>query len=120
MLRVSRPVGTLSPLHCTALGKIFLALSATGLPLAPIVQVGRTHVTEVALRDDLAQIVRRGYSIDDEGFALGVRCVAAPLRDARGQVIAAIGISGPTARISAEKLVEFGELVRAIAGTFAP
>jgi DNA-binding IclR family transcriptional regulator len=118
MLRVSRPVGTLSPLHCTALGKIFLAFSNAPLPLKLVGYTGRTPVTETALRATLRDIVARGYALDDEEFALGIRCAAAPLRDGNGQLIAAIGLSGPTARITTAKLQEFGELTKAIAADF--
>ncbi|HZQ61578.1 MAG TPA: IclR family transcriptional regulator [Casimicrobiaceae bacterium] len=118
-LRVDRPVGTLSPLHCTALGKIFLAYGEAPLPRSLTSYTSRTPVDPEALRVSLAQIVQRGYAVDDEEFALGIRCVAAPLRDRLGQVVGAIGISGPTARISSAQVNDYGRLTKEVAAEFA-
>ena len=54
---------------------------------------------------------RRGYAQDDEEFSPGIRCAAVPVYAGPGEMIAAIGISGPTARISSERLAELGTLV---------
>jgi IclR family acetate operon transcriptional repressor len=43
---------------------------------------------------------RQGFAIDDEENEKGIRCVGAPIRDAEGKVVAAISVSGPTARIT--------------------
>ena len=54
-----------------------------------------------------------GYAIDDEEFSPGVRCVAAPIREpTRGTMVAAVGLSGPTARIDVDRLADLGRLVR--------
>lgn len=118
-LRVDRPVGTLSPLHCTALGKIFLAFADGPLPRKLASFTTRTPVSPQALQATIDRILTVGYSVDDEEFALGIRCVAAPLRDASGHVIAAIGVSGPTARIAAAQLDELGGLVKGVADQFS-
>jgi len=118
-LRVDRPVGTLSPLHCTALGKIFLAFADAPLPRKLASFTSRTPVSREALQEAIDRIRSVGYSVDDEEFAPGIRCVAAPLRDASGHVIAAIGVSGPTARIAASHLDDLGVLVKGIAEQFS-
>lgn len=118
-LRVERPVGTLSPLHCTALGKALLAFSELPLPRKLPAVTDRTPVDEHALARALASVVESGYAMDDEEFAPGIRCVAAPLRDLTGQVIAAIGLSGPATRISRADLSRLGGLVARIAHDFA-
>lgn len=118
-LRVDRPVGTLSPLHCTALGKIFLAYGEAPLPRSLAEFTTRTTIDLESLRASLKRIVEHGYAIDDEEFALGIRCVAAPLRDSEGRVVAALGISGPTARITPKHLTAYGRLVLEIAADFA-
>ena len=118
-LRVDRPVGTLSPLHCTALGKIFLAYGEAPLPRSLAEFTTRTTINLDILRAALKRIVEHGYAIDDEEFALGIRCVAAPLRDSAGRVVAAVGISGPTARITQKQLTAYGRLVLEIAADFA-
>jgi DNA-binding IclR family transcriptional regulator len=118
-LRVDRPIGTLSPLHCTALGKVFLAFGHAPLPQALATFTSRTPSDPQQLREQLRRIVDAGYSLDDEEFALGIRCVAAPLREPGADaVVAAIGISGPTARIPRERLPVLGELVREAAASF--
>jgi DNA-binding IclR family transcriptional regulator len=119
-LRVDRPVGTLSPLHCTALGKIFLAYGEAPMPRSLAGYTARTAATLETLRAALAQIVTTGYAVDDEEFAVGIRCVASPLRDATGRVVAAIGISGPTARIAQGDLARYGRLVQDVAADFPP
>jgi DNA-binding IclR family transcriptional regulator len=118
-LRVDRPVGTLSPLHCTALGKIFLAYGEAPLPRSLAGFTTRTPVDIDALRAALKRVVEIGYAVDDEEFALGIRCVAAPLRDGTGRVVAALGISGPTARITPSHLDSYGQLTQEIARDFA-
>ena len=119
-LRVERPVGTLAPLHCTALGKVLLAFSDAPLPRNLTGFTRHTPVSEDALRAALQRVVAAGFATDDEEFAPGIRCVAAPLRDGAGNVVAAIGLSGPTTRIEPAALVELGELVAAVAREFAP
>lgn len=117
-LRVDRPVGTLSPLHCTALGKIFLAFGEAPVPRTLAGYTNRTAMDLDALRSALARIVEDGYAVDDEEFAVGIRCVAAPLRDGSGRVVAAIGISGPTARITPGHLTSYGRLAMEVASDF--
>jgi DNA-binding IclR family transcriptional regulator len=117
-LRVDRPVGTLAPLHCTALGKIFLA-HQSAQPLCDLPRfTARTAVDAAALRMQLRAIVADGYAIDDEEFAAGIRCVAAPLRDARARVVAAIGVSSPAARMAADRLRPLGTLLKELARDF--
>jgi DNA-binding IclR family transcriptional regulator len=114
-LRVDQPIGTLAPLHCTALGKVFLAFA--GAPVQQRLEryTPRTIVEPQLLAAHLRGLALQGYSEDDEEFALGVRCVAAPLRDEAGQVVGAIGISGPAARVSLERLSELGARAREVA-----
>ncbi len=53
-----------------------------------------------ALRAELASIRARGYAIDDEEIEVGLRCVAAPIRDHSAQVVAAISVAAPVQRMS--------------------
>ncbi len=71
------------------------------------------------LRQNLAQVVQLGYAIDDEETFIGVRCVAAPIRDHTNQVIAAMGLSGPTARIDEARIPALGQLVYNLASEFS-
>ena len=111
-LRVESEIGTLSPLHCTALGKVMLAFGSCRLPeeLNPFTH--RTVTDRATMEAQLVQTGRRGYAIDDEEYNYGVRCVAAPVYDHRGALVGAIGISGPGARVTLERVDEFGSVVK--------
>ncbi len=54
------------------------------------------------LKKHLADVRTQGYAVDDEENEEGIRCVAAPVRNDRGEVIAAISISGPSVRMTKE------------------
>ena len=72
----------------------------------------KTFVDPTALFAELQKSRQRGWAVDDEERTLGMRCVAAPMRNAAGEMVAAVGLSGPTARISPERLDALGRLVR--------
>lgn len=112
VLRVDHPVGALSPLHCTALGKAFLAFLPKPFTGELVRYTARTITDLAHLEDELTLSRQRGYTVDDEEFSPGVRCVAAPIFDERGHMVAAVGLSGPTARIDADRLADMGHLVR--------
>ncbi len=110
-LRVNAEVGSLAPLHCTALGKALLAFGRIPMPEKMERFTDRTLVTHDALRRNLEQVKERGYAVDDEEFDQGVRCVAAPIFDFRDKVIGSIGISGPITRMPAQKIPSYADLV---------
>lgn len=103
-LMMSR-IGITAPMHCTALGKAMAAFR----PEDEICDWIRTHglkpVTEATITDqgtflqELRAIRSRGYAVDNGEFEVGVRCVAAPIRDRMGTVIAAVSVSGPDNRM---------------------
>lgn len=111
MLRVKSEIGTLSPLHCTALGKVFLAFGSVPIPADLISYTQRTVVDPASLHAQIEQIRRRGYAVDDEEYNYGVRCVAAPVYDHDRQLVGAIGISGPAGRLPLETIEHFGAIV---------
>ncbi len=117
-LKVDHPIGSLAPLHCTALGKAFLAFGGAGIPDTLPVFTARTitdrHVLEVGLKEARAC----GFTLDDGEFAEGIRCVARPVFDARDSMVAAMGISGPSVRIGDSRLAELGQLVRKAGNPF--
>lgn len=118
VVRVSNGIGTLAPLHCTALGKIFLEdfspqtleglLEHTGLPR----RTERTITARKLLERELKKVRAQGYAVDDEEYAIGARCVAVGLRGSSGAVVAAIGLSGPSSRVTMDRLPEMAALVR--------
>jgi IclR family KDG regulon transcriptional repressor len=110
-LRVNAEVGTMNPYHCTALGKALLAFADLDIPNDLEGFTPNTLTTPERLQDNLAEVRRLGYAVDDEEFDLGVRCIAVPVIDFRGKTIGSIGISGPTARISPERMPELAGIV---------
>lgn len=111
-LRMSYQVGTRAPLHCTAVGKVLLAHADSHL-FDSTMELGLARVTDLSitqadeLRRELMAIIHRGYAVEEEEAERGLRGVAAPVRDFSGEVVAAIGISGPTHRMSKKILQNF-------------
>jgi len=107
-VRFSSRIGHRAPLHCTAVGKVLLAWLPEdreevlgGLTLTPLT---RNTITEKdALRRELQRVAAQGYAVDREECEEGVSCFAVPLRDHSGRVVAALGISAPTARLTEAK-----------------
>lgn len=113
-LKVDHPIGSLSPLHCTALGKAFLAFG-DARPQDDLTSYTRTTITAPGrLKAEIAVTRQRGYAIDDEEFAPGIRCVARPVYDSNGTMIAAIGVSGPSVRVDDARLEELGRIVMSV------
>lgn len=121
LLRVHLEVGHGVPAHATALGKVLLAaLEPTELSRRLLGRrleglTRRTIRDRRALRKALARIQEQGFAVDDEECSLGLRCVAAPILDHRGSVVAALSISGPTHRLPDPVLSRLAEEVRAAA-----
>jgi DNA-binding IclR family transcriptional regulator len=90
----------MAPLHCTALGKVLLAYTAGELPGTLEAFTPNTITDPVTLRQHLETVRQQGYALDHEEFEPGVRCIAVPVYDLQGRVIAAMGISGPATRIT--------------------
>lgn len=111
-LRVTTGVGTLAPLHCTALGKALLAFGDnTPVPENLASFTARTIVDQTSLKHHLEQVRSQGYAVDDEEYMHGVRCIAVPVYDFRDKCVAAIGISGPSNRISLESVPQMSKIV---------
>ena len=104
-VRLSSGLGSRAPAHCTGVGKALLAFQPAEI-VQQVIDAGlKRHtvntITEPdALRAELASIRARGYAIDDEEIEVGLRCVAAPIRDHSGQVVAAISVAAPVQRMS--------------------
>jgi DNA-binding IclR family transcriptional regulator len=117
----SRP-GFLAELHCSSTGKIFLSylyrdqLAKIVVETRPTRRTAHTQITLGQLKREVEATVKRGYSLDNEEFNLGVRCLAAPVFDADGIVIAAVGITAATVRFSKERIPEMAAKVMAVAG----
>jgi len=111
-------VGLMRPAHCTALGKVMLAAMAREqfdrfVARAEFKAYTSNSITSVEqLRREIASVRRAGMAIDDGEFDPELRCVAIAVRDFSGQVIGAIGISGPVWRLSIEALQKRARAVR--------
>lgn len=114
-LNVHTEIGRRAPAHCTAIGKALIAhLPSEDLERlvgqqALVRYTQRTITTMRELNPHLESVRERGYAVDDEEFDSGVRCVAAPVRDYRGKVIASVGVSGPASRIPLARIPSIGE-----------
>ncbi|WP_417722094.1 IclR family transcriptional regulator [Salipiger sp.] len=99
-----------APIHCTSVGKAFLAFQDERLVRKIVEEEGleartvNTLASFDALSENLALIRERGYATDEEENEIGIQCVGAPLRDSRGRVFASISVSGPTARMPLARL----------------
>jgi DNA-binding IclR family transcriptional regulator len=88
------------PAHTSALGKVFLAWNALSLPGERLERLtAHTLTTAAALDRDGARTRRRGFAVTVDELEEGLTGVAAPVRGARGEIVAALGISGPTSRL---------------------
>jgi DNA-binding IclR family transcriptional regulator len=117
VLTVSGQTGELVPIHATAHGKALLA-DFTATDLAELFgraalpgYTKRTILTLGDLSKIAAKIADRGFATDDGEFVNGLRCVAAPIRDREGHVVASIGISAPSTRFPKSQYRSSGELV---------
>jgi DNA-binding IclR family transcriptional regulator len=109
-VRMITRIGASNPVHCTSVGKAILAF----LPEERITDIlGRlrferytsnTISTVEALRAEIEKTRRRGYAVDDEEFEEGLRCIAVPVLDAQRLPVAAVSVSGPSFRVTAQKL----------------
>jgi IclR family transcriptional regulator, KDG regulon repressor len=103
--RLAAHAGMRSPVHSTALGKCLLCkLSTEALeailrrhPLRALTK--RTVRDRASLLRELRRVRERGYAVDAGEDSPGARCIAAPITDGTGRVVAAISISGPASRI---------------------
>jgi DNA-binding IclR family transcriptional regulator len=123
--QLTERAGIVRPAHCTALGKILLAAMrdeqlARYLSHAPLERyTDKTIVDRAELTRELAEVRRSGVAYDDGEFNAEVRCVAVPAYGFTGQVVGAIGISGPIWRLSIQLLKERARQVRAAAATLS-
>ncbi len=109
-VRMFTQIGARTPLHSSGVGKVLLAWqderAVQGLlEEAPLAAFTGTTLTEPgAVLEELRRVRERGYARDLEEFEPGVRCVAAPVRDRHGGVVAALSVSAPVARLGDERL----------------
>nr|WP_249365707.1 IclR family transcriptional regulator [Cytobacillus citreus] len=109
-LRMHSKVGKRAPMHCTSVGKAILAhlptivvteiLERKGLP----VHTDKTITDKEMFIQELNHVRKNGYALDLEENEYGITCIAVPIFDHLGKVVAAVSISGPTIRMTADRL----------------
>lgn len=120
-IRMYSAIGKRGPLHCTGVGKVLLAY----LPEERLEQIikkkglhrytEKTITSPSELKRHLALVRKRGYAIDDTEHEPEIRCVACPIRNYTGEVIAAISLTVPASRMSREEIEALAPLVRSYA-----
>ncbi len=120
-VRTPATVGRRTPLHCTSQAKAILAFAAperieAAIAAHQFVPYTDNTITDASrFRTELSLVRRRGYAVDNEEFEAGLRCIAAPVRDHTGEVIAAISIAGPSFRIGGQNIAALSRSVMAAA-----
>lgn len=118
-MRMATRVGMRTQVHASAVAKAILAFMPddevdevlADWPMKPLTP--NTVTDPERLKARLAEVRERGYAVDREELEVGLRCVAAPIRDPHGRIVAGVSISGPRHRMTDEAMRRFGPLVRA-------
>lgn len=117
-VRIQLAPGSRLPLHCTASGKLFLAMMpphrrhALLASLALEAHTPYTLTTPRALEERLCQIARDSLSTDNEEFIEGMVAIAVPVYDKVGKVQASLAIHAPRIRYTIDTLLEWAPLMR--------
>lgn len=120
-LRAASRPGFLAELHCSSTGKTFLAflhherLAEMYEHMRLTKRTAHTLTTLSEIRRESEATRKRGYSLDDEEFNLGVRCLAAPVYDSTGMCVGAIGITAATLRFPKDRIPEMAVSVKSAA-----
>lgn len=112
-LQINLPVGSHTPLWCTASGKLYLASLPDSrlerlLPRLALTRLARNTLTDpAALRDELQQIRETGLGIDCEEFIDGMVACAVAINDSRGELAGCLFVHAPVIRCALEELIAF-------------
>jgi DNA-binding IclR family transcriptional regulator len=108
-LQTLQRIGRIAPMHATGVGKVHL-LNYSEAQLIELEQkFGFPKYTEhtitnlEALKKEILAVKKQGYAMDDEECEKGVRCIAVPVKNFSGQVVAGISLSAPVARMDKNK-----------------
>ncbi|QVQ52902.1 IclR family transcriptional regulator [Spiractinospora alimapuensis] len=116
-LRYDQRPGSRNPIHVCSMGKALLAFGDPALAgTEPYTRYTDTTITSRAGLDaELARVRARGYATSDQERVLGVRAIAAPVRDHNGDAFAAVALQVPTVRFADDRLEELAEAVTSTA-----
>jgi len=111
-IKISSSIGVRGPVHCTGVGKAILAGMAEDEVRRILKTKGMRAYTENTITDkdyfieELKTIRNEGYAVDNIENEPGIRCIAAPIFNHEGKTVAAISISGPSDRMTVERIEE--------------
>jgi len=111
-IRMRSDLGGRKPAYCTAEGQAILAFSPAEVVQSAIrrglhARTPQTITDADKLLRALDTVRQKGCAIEDEESEIGVRCIAAPIRNDTGEVVAAVGVAGPVSRLSKKALTAF-------------
>lgn len=117
---VARTGSRYKTLHCTAIGKVYLAYMGEDFLKSYLSNIGLPSFTEKTITDpkvlkaQLEEIRIKGYAFDDEEVRIGVRRIASPIFGSFERLVGVLGIAGPTFRITLDRIEKLGEIVKDI------
>ncbi len=120
LVKAIPPIGTPLGLYCTATGKMLLSglsdkkLEGFFKEVKFIEKTAKTITSLTALKDEIKKIRRLGYAVDNEETESGGRCIAGPVYNNEGEMIAAISMVGPSNRIKMDTLGHLAWVVRGL------
>jgi IclR family transcriptional regulator, KDG regulon repressor len=123
-IRMRSDLGGRKPAYCTAEGQAILAFGPSEV-VERVAKRGLRARTPQTITDvnkllKALQLVRqRGYAMDDEESEIGMRCIAAPIRNDAAEVVAAVGVAGPVSRLTKKTLASFAPHVVAAAASIS-
>jgi IclR family acetate operon transcriptional repressor len=104
-------VGQRVPLHCSAVGKVFLAGGAE-LPGGRLTRLTPHTITRREDLDrELALVRERGWAVTESELEPGLTAIAVPIHGGHGNVVAALSVSGPAMRLTKARIADFGALL---------
>jgi DNA-binding IclR family transcriptional regulator len=112
MLKYFHFIGKQAPMHCTGSGKLFLTNYSDAELANYIKKRGSVKPTEksintyLELKAELERIKKQDYSIDNEECERGMRCVAIPIRNHTGSIVAGLSVTGPAVRMPFQRIKE--------------
>jgi DNA-binding IclR family transcriptional regulator len=124
-IKISSRPGSLVAAHCSSLGKILLsAMNEDNLDLfansCRFSKLTQNTITELEkLKKELDLVRSQGYSVDNMEYFDNVRCIAAPVRNAGGEIIAAIGVTAVTVSLKKNMVPSVAKVVKQIATEFS-
>lgn len=107
---ISTQVGSVQPLHVTALGKVFMSEWSAKQIVAYFDTIRAKKLTQNSIDNadqmisECMESVNRGYAVDDEENIEGIRCIAMPVRDYTEKIVAAVSVSAPVSRMPKERI----------------